>query len=67
MIMLTYSMQIAATSVAMEKEEKTLETLLTVPVDRFAILMGKLVEHNNRRRRRSSNRSWSATPTCLAP
>jgi ABC-2 type transport system permease protein len=42
MIMLTYSMQIAATSVAMEKEEKTLETLLTVPVDRFAILMGKL-------------------------
>jgi len=42
MIMITYSMQIAATSVAMEKEEKTLETLLTVPVDRFAILMGKL-------------------------
>jgi ABC-2 type transport system permease protein len=42
MIMLTYSMQIAATSVAMEKEEKTLETLLTVPVDRFSILMGKL-------------------------
>jgi ABC-2 type transport system permease protein len=41
-ILLTYAMQIAATSVAMEKEEKTLETLLTVPVDRFAILMGKL-------------------------
>jgi ABC-2 type transport system permease protein len=42
MILLTYSMQIAATSVSMEKEEKTLETLLTLPVDRFAILMGKL-------------------------
>jgi ABC-2 type transport system permease protein len=42
MILLTYSMQIAATSVAMEKEEKTLETLLTVPVDRFSILFGKL-------------------------
>ncbi len=42
MIMLTHAMQIAATSVAMEKEEKTLETLLTVPVDRFAILMGKV-------------------------
>ncbi len=41
-IMLTYAMQIAATSVAMEKEEKTLETLLTTPVDRFAILMGKV-------------------------
>jgi ABC-2 type transport system permease protein len=42
MIMLTYAMQIAATSVAMEKEEKTLETLLTTPVDRFAVLMGKV-------------------------
>lgn len=42
MILLTYSMQIAATSVAMEKEEKTLETLLSLPMDRFAILMGKL-------------------------
>jgi ABC-2 type transport system permease protein len=42
MILLTYSMQIAATSVAMEKEEKTLETLLTLPMDRFSILMGKL-------------------------
>ena len=40
--LLTFAMQIAATSVASEKEEKTLETLLTVPVDRFAILMGKL-------------------------
>jgi len=26
----------------MEKEEKTLETVLTLPMDRFAILMGKL-------------------------
>jgi ABC-2 type transport system permease protein len=42
LILLTYSMQIAATSVAMEKEEKTLETLLTLPMDRFAILAGKL-------------------------
>ncbi|MCJ7719006.1 ABC transporter permease [Candidatus Bathyarchaeota archaeon] len=42
MILLSYSMQIAATSVAMEKEEKTLETVLTLPMDRFAILMGKL-------------------------
>jgi len=42
MILLTYSMQIAATSVAMEKEEKTLETLLTLPMDRLSILMGKL-------------------------
>ncbi|MEM2911681.1 MAG: ABC transporter permease [Candidatus Bathyarchaeia archaeon] len=42
MILLTYSVQIAATSVAMEKEEKTLETLLTMPMDRLAILLGKL-------------------------
>lgn len=42
MILLTYSVQIAATSVAMEKEEKTLETLLTLPMDRLTILLGKL-------------------------
>ncbi|MEM3760974.1 MAG: ABC transporter permease subunit, partial [Candidatus Bathyarchaeia archaeon] len=42
LILLQVAMQIAATSVAMEKEEKTLETLLTLPMDRFAILMGKL-------------------------
>ncbi|MEM3566435.1 MAG: ABC transporter permease [Candidatus Bathyarchaeia archaeon] len=42
MILLTYSVQIAATSVAMEKEEKTLETLLTLPMDRLSILWGKL-------------------------
>ncbi len=42
MILLTYAVQIAATSVAMEKEEKTLETLLTLPMDRLSILLGKL-------------------------
>jgi ABC-2 type transport system permease protein len=42
MILLTYSIQIAATSVAIEKEEKTLETLLTLPMNRLAILFGKL-------------------------
>ncbi|MGC8895890.1 MAG: ABC transporter permease [Candidatus Bathyarchaeia archaeon] len=41
-ILLMYAVQIAATSVAMEKEEKTLETLLTLPMDRLAILLGKL-------------------------
>lgn len=43
-VMLTvFAMQIAATAVASEKEEKTLETLLTVPINRFTILAGKLV------------------------
>jgi ABC-2 type transport system permease protein len=42
MMLLTFAMQIAATSVAMEKEEKTLETLLTLPIGRFTILAGKL-------------------------
>ncbi|MCS7136114.1 MAG: ABC transporter permease [Nitrososphaerota archaeon] len=41
-ILLLYSVQIAATSVAIEKEEKTLETLLTLPIDRLTILFGKL-------------------------
>jgi len=42
MVLLVFAMQIAATSVASEKEEKTLETILTLPVGRFTILMGKL-------------------------
>ncbi|TEU07442.1 ABC transporter permease, partial [Candidatus Bathyarchaeota archaeon] len=37
-----FAMQLAATSVASEKEEKTLETLLTLPINRFTILAGKL-------------------------
>lgn len=41
-ILLVFSMQIAATSVASEKEEKTLETLLSLPISRFTILFGKL-------------------------
>jgi ABC-2 type transport system permease protein len=42
MMLLIFAMQLAATSVASEKEEKTLETLLTLPVNRFTILVGKL-------------------------
>lgn len=42
MILLIMAAQLAATSVAMEKEEKTLETLLTTPVPRGAILFGKI-------------------------
>ncbi len=42
MLMLITAMQIAATSIAIEKEEKTLETLLTLPVGRLSILTGKL-------------------------
>ncbi|UCH32618.1 MAG: ABC transporter permease [Candidatus Bathyarchaeota archaeon] len=42
-VLLVFSMQIAATSVASEKEEKTLETLLSLPISRFTILSGKLV------------------------
>jgi ABC-2 type transport system permease protein len=42
MVLLIFAMQLAATSVAMEKEEKTLETLLSLPIDRLSILAGKL-------------------------
>jgi ABC-2 type transport system permease protein len=41
-VLLIFAMQIAATSVASEKEDKTLETILTMPVGRFTILLGKL-------------------------
>ena len=40
--LLIFSMQLAATAVASEKEEKTLETLLTLPINRTMILAGKL-------------------------
>jgi ABC-2 type transport system permease protein len=42
MLLLISAMQIAATSISIEKEEKTLETLLTLPVGRLSILTGKL-------------------------
>jgi ABC-2 type transport system permease protein len=41
-MLLIFAMQLAATAVASEKEEKTLETLLTLPINRFMILAGKL-------------------------
>ncbi len=43
MLVLMFAMQIAATSVAVEKEERTLETLLTLPASRRNILLAKLV------------------------
>jgi ABC-2 type transport system permease protein len=42
MLLLISAMQIAATTVSIEKEEKTLETLLTMPISRLNILTGKL-------------------------
>ncbi|MEM3871310.1 MAG: ABC transporter permease [Nitrososphaeria archaeon] len=42
MIMLFSAMTMASTSIALEKETKTLETLLTLPVNRITILVGKL-------------------------
>ena len=42
MLLLISAMQIAATSISLEKEEKTLETLLTLPVGRLSILTAKL-------------------------
>jgi len=42
MMLLILAMQTAATSISVEKEEKTLETLLTLPMERLSILTGKL-------------------------
>ncbi|RLF09904.1 MAG: hypothetical protein DRJ98_07295 [Thermoprotei archaeon] len=41
-ILLVLASQLVATSVASEKEQKTLETLLTLPVSRTTIIVGKL-------------------------
>ncbi len=42
MMMVMFAIQMAATSIALEKEQKTLETLMTLPVSRMTILWGKL-------------------------
>jgi len=42
MMLIILAMQLASTSVASEKEEKTLETLLSLPISRFTLLIGKL-------------------------
>ncbi|MFP3951045.1 MAG: ABC transporter permease [Candidatus Bathyarchaeia archaeon] len=42
MMMIIFAIQMAATSIALEKEQKTLETLMTLPVGRLTILTGKL-------------------------
>jgi len=41
-IVLISAAHLSATSMAMEKEEKTLEVLMTLPVSRFTILLSKL-------------------------
>ncbi len=41
-MLIILAMQLAATSVATEKEEKTLETLMSLPLSRFTMLIGKL-------------------------
>ena len=42
-IVASYASSIAATSIALEKESKTLEILLTIPASRMAILVSKLL------------------------
>jgi len=41
-MLIILAMQLAATSIATEKEEKTLETLMSLPLNRFTLLIGKL-------------------------
>jgi ABC-2 type transport system permease protein len=43
LMVLIYSSQMIAASIGQEKENKTLETLLTVPINRTSIVIGKMV------------------------
>ena len=43
LMVLIYSSQMIAASIGQEKENKTLETLLTVPISRTSIVVGKMV------------------------
>jgi ABC-2 type transport system permease protein len=42
-MVLVYSSQMIAASIGQEKENKTLETLLTVPINRVSIVIGKMI------------------------
>ncbi len=42
-VLVSVVMQVVATSIASEKENKTLESLLTLPVERWKILMAKIM------------------------
>ncbi len=43
LMVLIYSSQMIAASIGQEKENKTLETLLTVPINRTSIVIGKMI------------------------
>ncbi len=43
LMVIIYSSQMIAASIGQEKENKTLETLLTVPINRVAIVLGKML------------------------
>lgn len=43
MLVIIYASQMIAASIGQEKENKTLETLLTVPIDRLSIVLGKML------------------------
>jgi ABC-2 type transport system permease protein len=43
MMIIMYSSQMVITAIAMEKQNKTLETLLTVPVSRSSVVMAKML------------------------
>jgi ABC-2 type transport system permease protein len=43
MMIIMYSSQMVITAIAMEKQNKTLETLLTVPISRTSIVMAKML------------------------
>ncbi|HEK86483.1 MAG: ABC transporter permease [Candidatus Saccharicenans sp.] len=43
MMIIMYSSQMVITAIAMEKQNKTLETLLTVPISRTAVVLAKML------------------------
>ena len=42
-VIIMYSAQMVITAVAMEKQDKTLETLLTVPIPRTSVVTSKML------------------------
>ena len=49
MMIIIYSSQMVISAIAMEKQNKTLETLLTVPISRTSIITAKMLAAGHRR------------------
>ena len=64
MIIIMYSAQMVISAIAMEKQNKTLETLLTVPIPRTSIVTAKMLSLGSSAWGRRSSICSDSSRTC---